>query len=60
MASVQITTVDYSDFHRWLPHWNGYTWFDAVDIPEATIAKIRMLPQPKRARPCGDRNGGKA
>lgn len=39
MASVEIRAVDHSDFDRWLPLWNGYQRFYAVDIPEAATAK---------------------
>jgi ribosomal protein S18 acetylase RimI-like enzyme len=38
MASVEIRTVDHSDFDGWLPLWNGCQWFYAVDIREAATA----------------------
>jgi len=39
MASIETRAVDHSDFDRWLPLWNGYQWFYAVDIPQAATMK---------------------
>jgi len=39
MQSVEIRSVDHSDFELWLPLWRNYQRFYEVDIPDAVTLK---------------------